>query len=253
MKGVIVAAGIGTRLRPLTDTIPKAMVEVSGKPMILYTVEKMKEAGITEICIVVGYLPDKIKDYLGDGSSFGVKITYVVQEEQKGLAHAVACAEAFVNNEPFTVLLIDNFHKQVFSDILMAHTGSECEASIVVKEVEDPSQLGVAVLDESGNVQKILEKPKELISNFAAIGLYFFNSGKIFDVIRNLEPSARGEYEITDSIQKLIESGSKVQAIKLQGWWLDVGQFSDLEEAERKLAQKESNLDETGIEEDLDE
>lgn len=236
MKGVILAAGKGTRLRPVTETIPKALVEVGGKPLIQHSLEKLKEAGVADACIIVSYLSEKVKEFLGDGSRFGINVTYATQDKPLGLAHAIACSKEFVGEEPFVVLLADNLFEESMARLSNSHAESGSDISIVVTEVENPSQFGVVDADAEGNIKKLIEKPPEPPSNLAITGIYFFSSPKIFQIIETLEPSARGEFEITDAIQKAIESGWKVGYIKLPGWWKDAGNFEDIKEAELLLS-----------------
>ncbi len=233
MKAVILAAGLGTRLRPVTDEIPKAMVKVADKPLIDYSLDKLQEAGIQDVCIVVGYLADTIKDYLGDGSSRDMDISYVVQEEQLGLAHAVDQAKESIDDS-FVVLLSDNLYADSLADLKASFEDFGGEAGICVTEVEDPTQFGVVELDDD-KIVKMVEKPEVPPSNLAIVGIYFFKSPKLFEIIKDLKPSGRGEYEITDAIQGLITQGEDVYAIRMKGWWKDTGTFEDLREIESIL------------------
>ena len=235
MKGVILAAGKGLRLRPLTDNLPKALVEVCKKPLLEHSIEKLTAAGITEICIVVGHLAKKIEASIGDGSRLGANVSYVTQVEQKGLAHAINFTKDFVGDDSFIVILADNLFESPLSTLITQHKESGAEVSIVLTEVDNPTQLGVADLDEDGGVRRLVEKPEIPPSNLAITGIYIFKSPFIFEKIKNLQPSGRGEYEITDAIQAVLESEKKVKGIILQGWWKDTGNFEDLKEAERLL------------------
>ena len=235
MKGVILAAGKGVRLRPLTNGIPKALVEAGGKPLIEHVIDKLSLAGITDICVVVGHLADKIKESIGDGSRFGVNLSYVTQQEQKGLAHAISFSKEFVGDEPFMVILSDNLFESQLEPLVSAHSQSGAEVSIVLTEVDNPTELGVADLDDAGNIRRLVEKPQIPPSNLAITGIYIFSSPFIFEIISNLQPSARGEFEITDAIQKVLESGRGVKGIILPGWWKDTGNLEDLKEAENLL------------------
>ena len=233
MKGVILAAGLGTRLRPLTNDIPKALVKVDNIPLVEHSILKMKEAGITEVCLVVGYLQEKIKAYF-EKNPPGVSLTYVTQPKPLGLANALACAEEFVGGSKFVMMLSDNLFQQSLAELADSHNSSGGECSIVLKEVDNPSAFGVSVV-EGGKIKKIVEKPKRQISNEAVIGIYFFNSGRIFEIIKDLKPSKRGEYEITDAISMLMQAGGEVSPINLKGWWKDVADEEDIKAAEGLL------------------
>ncbi len=232
MRAVILAAGHGTRLRPHTHTGPKHMLPVANKPVIEYLVEKLADAGITEVAIIVGYMEDFIKEYFHDGSRWGLSITYIEQEKRLGLAHAISLAKDFVGKEPFLILLGDNLFHMPLSKIIDIHKASKAPCSIVLTEVEHPEKLGVVKLD-NGKIIDIVEKPKLPPSNLAAIGLYFFDNPKVFEIIRDLKPSWRGEYEVTDAIKGLLNSGVAINPIKLEGYWKDTGMPEDLIAANR--------------------
>lgn len=236
MKAIILAAGLGTRLKPLTDNVPKALIKVAGKPLIDYSLEKLEEADIKDVCIVVGYLKDILEDHVGDGSKWGLNASYVTQEEQLGLAHAVEQARDFVDDS-FVVLLADNLYGDSLSGLKARFEEFGGEAGICVTEVEDPTQYGVVEL-EGDNIVKMVEKPMDPPTNLAIVGIYFFKSAKVFDIIEKLEPSPRGEYEITDAIQGLVDQGDGVYAIKLDDWWKDTGTFEDLQDIEQMLSRE---------------
>ena len=234
MKALILCAGKGTRLRPLTFTSAKQLIPVANKPVILYSIEKIRNTGIFEIGMIVN--PDNISDFqqaLGDGSDFGVHLTYIVQKEPKGLAHAVKMSRDFIGNDNFLMYLGDNMIQEDLSKFVEEFQTLEWNASILLTPVEEPTRFGIAVM-ESGKVVSVVEKPKSPPSNLAIIGVYLFNS-KIFEGIDNLKPSWRGELEITDAIQFLIDHGDKVQGHVVYGWWKDTGRPSDLLEANRRI------------------
>ncbi len=236
MKGLLLAGGYGTRLRPLTFVGNKHMLPIANKPIILYGLEHLKEAGITDIGIILGPLKEGITHTLEDGSKYGVKITYIEQSEPKGLAHAVMIAKDYLMDEPFTMYLGDNLLKQGAKPFLDVFKKSGSDCVVGVTNVSDPSNYGVIVFNEDGSIKKLVEKPKEPISNWALIGVYVFNN-KIFDAVKRIKPSWRGELEITDAIQTLLSDGAKVNVQKVQGWWKDTGKPKDLLEANQFVLQ----------------
>jgi glucose-1-phosphate thymidylyltransferase len=221
MKGVILAAGQGTRLRPVTLTMPKPLVPVANRPLISYAIDLLRSAGFTDIGIVVNDLDSPIVTQLGDGKTLGVHLDYIVQAEQKGLAHAISLAQPFVGSEPFCVYLGDNIFQDKMESVLRGFADSDSEALIALTEVNDPSRFGIAVIAD-GRINRVVEKPKEPPSNLAIAGVYLFRSS-IFDAIGRIKPSWRNELEITDAIQELITSGKKVQPYTVTGWWIDAG------------------------------
>jgi len=237
------AGGHGTRLRPLTFTGNKHMLPIANKPMILYGLEHLVKAGIKEIGVVLGPVREDVKGLLGDGSSFGVEITYIDQPEPRGLSHAIATSQDFLGDDPFTMYLGDNMLKQGAKPLLdiFEKEGSDCV--IGVTKVKDPSRYGVVVFDEARRVKKLVEKPKEPVSDWALIGVYVFNR-KILEAIERIKPSWRGELEITDAIQVLMESGGKVDVQFVQGWWKDTGRPEDLLEANQLILQEIQPLNE---------
>lgn len=221
MKAVILAAGQGTRLRPVTLTMPKPLVPVANKWLIGYAIDVLKTAGLTDIGIVVNDLDSPIVQTLSDGSVFDVNIEYIVQAEQKGLAHAIGLCRDFVGDEPFTVFLGDNIFQDKMTELLTNFEASDSEAAIVLGEVSDPTRFGIAEI-ENGNIIRVVEKPKDPPSNFAIAGVYLFRSS-IFEAIGRIKPSWRNELEITDAIQVLISDKKAVASYKLDGWWIDAG------------------------------
>lgn len=232
LKGLILSGGAGTRLRPITHTSAKQLVPVANKPVLFYGIEALVGAGIEEIVIIIA--PEtggEIREAAGDGSQFGCKITYVEQDAPKGLAHAVLTAEEAINGAPFVMYLGDNLLRDGITELVDSFRSSGPAASILLTEVPDPWHYGVAELDGE-TVVRLVEKPKDPPSNMALVGVYMF-SPQIFDASRAIEPSGRGELEITDAIQHLIDSGSRVESHSVKGWWKDTGQLADMLEANR--------------------
>jgi len=233
MKGVLLAGGTGSRLRPITHTGPKQLVPVANKPVIQYAIEDLREAGITEIGVVLGNKGrEAIQSFLGDGSEFGVEITYIVQGRPLGLAHAVGCAESFVAGDDFVVYLGDNMLKRGIVDVVDGFRAGEFDAGIALQEVDNPTQFGIADVNEDGRVTRLIEKPDDPPSNLALIGIYVFTP-RIFDAIEEIEPSWRGELEITDAIQHLLDDGGAIDSQVVEGWWKDTGKPEDVLEANR--------------------
>ncbi|GLV48512.1 glucose-1-phosphate thymidylyltransferase [Thermus sp. LT1-2-5] len=231
MKGLILAAGRGTRLRPLTHTRPKPVIRVAGRPIIHYAVENLREAGVEEIGVVVS--PETEKDIREALSGYPVR--YVLQEEPQGLAHAVAVARDFLGDSPFVLYLGDNLFQKGIGRFLEAFRDG-ASAVLALVRVEDPRQFGVAVL-EGDRVVRLLEKPQDPPSDLAVAGVYVFTP-EVLEVIQDLKPSARGEYEITDAIQGLIDRGRRVVGVEVTGWWKDTGRPKDLLDANRLLLEE---------------
>lgn len=233
MKGVLLAGGTGSRLRPITHTGSKHLVPVANKPVLEYAVEDLRDAGITEIGVVLGNKGRKeIQRLIGDGSRYGVDITYIVQGDPLGLAHAVGCARDFVGNEKFVMYLGDNMLKQGIQALIERFTEGDYHAGIALHPVENPTAFGVAELNGDGKVIRLVEKPDDPPSDLALVGIYLF-SPVVFDVIEDLEPSWRGELEITEALQRLIEDGRYVDSHVIEGWWKDTGKPEDILEANR--------------------
>ncbi len=235
MKGLILAGGAGTRLRPLTHTGPKQLIPIANKPNLLYCLEDLRDAGIMDIGVILGdNQPEKVKDLLKDGKDFGVRITYIVQGAPKGIAHAVLCAEAFMGDEPFCVYLGDNVLKGGIRGMVEDFRANGCDAEVMLCHVPNPEKFGVAELDGNGTILSLVEKPKEPRSDLALVGIYLLRKN-IFPIVRGLAPSWRNELEITDALETLRRQGGKIRAHVVTGWWKDTGKPEDILEANRLL------------------
>jgi glucose-1-phosphate thymidylyltransferase len=233
LKGLILAGGAGTRLRPLTHTSAKQLVPVANKPVLFYALEAMRDAGIEDVTIVVS--PDssgaEIRERAGEGDRWGLRLVYVEQEKPLGIAHAVLTAEEQIGATPFVVYLGDNLLRDGIVDMVDQFKESQPEALILLQHVPNPQAFGVAEL-ENGRIVRLTEKPPEPASDLALVGVYMFQP-EIFDVCRSLEPSGRGEYEITEAIQALVEQGKRVEPHVVTGYWKDTGKWEDMLEANR--------------------
>lgn len=233
MKAIILCAGRGTRLRPLTFSNAKHLIPIANKPVMLYGLEAIIAAGVTEVGIIVGENRSDFVRELGNGERWGIKLSYITQEEPKGLAHAARVAKDFVQNEPFLMYLGDNLFQSGMKEAVKLFMVHRPRALTFLCEVEDPRAYGVAEL-EGDRVVRVVEKPKEPRSNWVLTGAYIFDP-MVFDIIDNLKPSWRGEYEITDAIQGLIDCGAPVMPYYVRGWWVDTGNASDMLRANRLI------------------
>ena len=234
LKGLILSGGKGTRLRPLTHTSAKQLVPVANKPVLFYGLEAMAKAGIEDVGVIVA--PEtggEIREAAGDGSRFGIRIEYIEQEAPLGLAHAVLTGEAFLGDSPFVMYLGDNLLRDGILELAETFKSEEPDALILLTPVPDPEQYGVAELQD-GRVSRLVEKPKQPASDLALVGVYMFTPA-IFEAARAIEPSGRGELEITDAIQHLVDSGRRVDPHIVHGWWKDTGQVEDMLEANRLI------------------
>ena len=235
MKGVILHGGHGTRLRPLTHTGPKQLIPVANKTISQYVLESLRESGIHDIAIVLGDIhPDKVKNYYGDGSKLGVKITYIYQGEPKGIAHAIGLCKNFVSNEAFVVHLGDDLLKGGVKKFVEKFKNSDYDGMVLLCKVKEPQRFGVAEFDDKGKLIRLVEKPKQPPSEYALSGIYFFKP-VIFKMISQLKPSWRNELEITEAIQLLMESGNRVGYEFVEGWWKDTGTIEDILESNRLI------------------
>jgi glucose-1-phosphate thymidylyltransferase len=235
LRGLILSGGKGTRLRPITHTSAKQLVPVANKPVLFYGIEAMAAAGIKEIGIIIApETGEEIKAVAGDGSRFGVEITYILQDEPLGLAHAVLTAEPFLRDAPFVMYLGDNLLQGGIDELVRAFRTNEPEALILLTPVPDPENYGVAELNGGQAVKRLVEKPKEPATNLALVGVYMFTP-EIHEAARAIEPSARGELEITDAIQYLVDQGRRVEPHIVSGWWKDTGRLEDMLEANRLI------------------
>lgn len=240
MQAVVLAAGKGTRLRPLTEDIPKAMVEVAGKPILTHCLEQLVELGADEFVIVVGYLKEEIISHYGDEFK-GVPITYEHQREQLGLAHALLTVEEHVE-EDFMLMLGDNIFHANLQDVVTRQREDRADAAFLVEEVsyDEADRYGVCVTNDYGEITDVVEKPEDPPSNLVMTGFYTFTPA-IFPACRLVQPSNRGEYEISEAIDLLIRSGRTIDAIPLNGWRMDIGYPEDREEAEERIESESVN------------
>jgi glucose-1-phosphate thymidylyltransferase len=237
LKGLILSGGAGTRLRPLTHTSAKQLIPVANRPVLFYGIDAMVEAGITEIGIVIApETGDEIREAVGDGSAFGASVTWIVQDRPAGLAHAVLTARDFIGSSPFVTYLGDNLLKNGISGLVDSFREGESDAMVLLTPVPDPSSYGVAEVEED-RIVNLIEKPEDPPSDLALVGVYMFTPS-IFEMAEGLEPSARGELEITEAIQALIDRDMTVDYEIVEGWWKDTGMLDDILEANRLVLEE---------------
>ncbi len=239
LKGLILSGGAGTRLRPITHTSAKQLVPVANKPVLFYGIEALVAAGVGEIGIIIA--PEtgaEIEAAVGDGSRFGAAITFIGQDEPKGLAHAVLTAEDYLGSDPFVMYLGDNLLRDGITELVQAFRSSEPDAMILLTSVLHPEHYGVAELD-GDRIVRLIEKPVDPPSDLALVGVYMFTS-KVFAAAKAIQPSPRGELEITDTIQRMVDDGLRVDSHRVKGWWKDTGQLADMLEANRLVLEEGS-------------
>jgi glucose-1-phosphate thymidylyltransferase len=250
MKGVILHGGAGTRLRPLTHTGPKQLIPIANKPMSLYAIEALRNAGVIDIAVILGTIaPEKVQEYYGEGGKFGVNITYINQGEPKGIAHAVKLTEHFVGDEPFIVFLADNILKGGIQEMVEEFDQSGAAAEIALCHVRNPQSFGIAELKDS-KIIRLVEKPREPPSDLALVGIYLFRK-VIFGAISRLKPSWRNELEITDAIQTLLDDGLDVRHRLVKGWWKDTGRPEDILEANQLVLSELSSYNKGTLDSDV--
>ena len=234
MKALVLSGGAGTRLRPITHTSAKQLVPVANKPVLFYGLEAIRDAGVTEVGIIVGDTAAEIEAAVGDGSELGISVTYIRQDAPLGLAHCVLIARDFLGDDDFVMYLGDNFIIGGITELVQEFREGTYDAQILLTKVDNPSQFGVAELGPHGGVTTLVEKPKEPKSDLALVGVYMFRP-VIHDAVRAIKPSARGELEITDALQWLIDEGRDVRPHLVTGYWKDTGRLEDMLECNRKV------------------
>jgi glucose-1-phosphate thymidylyltransferase len=232
MRGLILAGGEGRRLRPITHTSAKQLVPVANKPVIFFALEAMRDAGIREVGLVVGDRATEFEQVIGDGSAWDLEVAYIPQSAPLGLAHAVLVSEEFLGREPFVMFLGDNLLPDGIVDLVRQFEQRRPDAMVLLQHVDDPSQYGVAELDGDGRISRVVEKPSEPRTDLALVGVYMFTAA-IWESTKAIEPSCRGELEITDAIQHLVDRGLRVEPHVVTGWWKDTGRIEDMLEANR--------------------
>ncbi|MEV7391736.1 MULTISPECIES: glucose-1-phosphate thymidylyltransferase [unclassified Streptomyces] len=234
MKALLLSGGSGTRLRPITHTSAKQLVPVANKPVLFYGLEAIAEAGVTEVGIVVGDTAEEIREAVGDGSAFGLDVTYIPQAAPLGLAHAVLIAREFLGDDDFVMYLGDNFIVGGITALVDAFRAERPDARILLTKVPNPTAFGVAELDPAGRVTGLEEKPARPKSELALVGVYLFTPA-VHEAVRAIEPSGRGELEITDAVQWLIDAGRDVRSTTISGYWKDTGNVTDMLEVNRSV------------------
>lgn len=234
LNGLILAGGKGTRLRPLTHTIPKQLAPIANRPILHYVVDQLKNVGVSNVVVIVSPETDNLIKTALSSNPWNINFTFIVQPEPLGLAHALLMAETHLMNSPFVMYLGDNLLEEPLSSYLDEFNKNQCDALLLTTQVKDPTKFGVLIFDGENNLIDLIEKPKSPPSNWVLIGVYFFTP-KIFDFAKKIKPSNRGEYEITDTIKELLKNNGKIKVSKLKGWWLDTGKKDDLLVANLKV------------------
>ena len=232
MKALVLAGGSGSRMRPITHSFAKQLVPVANKPVLFYGLEAVRDAGIREVGLVVGHTEPEIRDAVGDGSRFGLEVTYLRQDAPRGLAHAVLIAREYLGGDDFVMYLGDNFIVGGIRDLVDRFRRERPDAQILLTKVPDPRAFGVAELDSSGRVVNLEEKPEHPKSDLALVGVYLFSSA-VHEAVARLRPSRRNELEITDAVQWLIDHGRRVESTLVSGYWKDTGNVADMLEVNR--------------------
>jgi glucose-1-phosphate thymidylyltransferase len=248
VKALVLSGGAGTRLRPITHTSAKQLVPVANKPVLFYGLEAIAEAGISEVGIVVGDTADEIREAVGDGSRFGIQVTYIPQEAPLGLAHAVLIAQDFLGDDDFVMYLGDNFIVGGITGLVEGFRAERPDAQILLTKVPNPTSFGVAELDGDGRVVGLEEKPKQPKSDLALVGVYLFTPA-IHEAVRSIEPSWRGELEITHAIQWLIDEKRDVRSTTISGYWKDTGNVTDMLEVNRSVLETVEPVNEGTVDE----
>ncbi|GAA4000334.1 glucose-1-phosphate thymidylyltransferase [Streptomyces marokkonensis] len=234
MKALVLSGGAGTRLRPFSHSMPKQLIPIANRPVLEHVLDKVRELGVSEVGVIVGDRSAQIVAAIGDGSRLGLKVTYIHQDEPRGLAHCVVLAREFLGDDDFVMYLGDNMLPDGVTDIAREFTQERPAAQVVVHKVADPRSFGVAELDRDGRIERLVEKPAEPRSDLALIGVYFFTPA-IHEAVGAISPSARGELEITDAVQWLVTQGAQVTASEYSGYWKDTGRVDDVLECNSKL------------------
>jgi glucose-1-phosphate thymidylyltransferase len=251
MKGLILSGGKGTRLYPLTYTRAKQLIPVANKPVLFRVIEAIHDAGIDDIGIVVGDTADQIREAVGRGGRWGVDITYIEQDAPLGLAHAVKISRDFLGDDRFVMFLGDNVIESGISTLVREFEDSDWNSQIVLTRVDEPQHFGVAELDDEGRIVRLIEKPPDPPSDLALVGIYMFDK-HIFKAVEEIKPSARGELEITDAIQWLVENDYRVFPYVHRGWWIDTGKPTDMLDANSRVLEELEPVIEGFVDRDSD-
>ncbi|HWO93581.1 MAG TPA: glucose-1-phosphate thymidylyltransferase [Dehalococcoidia bacterium] len=234
LKGLILSGGKGSRLRPFTYTGAKQLVPIANRPVLFYAIQHLVDAGITDIGIVVGETGDQVRTAVGDGSAFGARVTYIEQPKPLGIAHGIIVAREFLAGDPFVLFLGDNFLRGGIAPLVERFRDDNAASYVLLCPVPNPREFGIAELADDGRLLRVVEKPSDPVSNLAVIGIYLFDS-RVHEAVSAIRPSARGELEITDTIQYLLDAGMPVRAHLVEGSWIDTGKMDDILQANRLM------------------